>query len=53
MITLKEGAHIPNVRPYRYPYYQNNEIEKIVGEMLQTGMIRPSISPFSSPVILV
>lgn len=52
-ITLKEGDHIPNVRPYRYPYYQKNEIEKIVGELLQAGIIRPSVSPFSIPVILV
>lgn len=52
-IVLKEGAHIPNIRPYRYPYYQKYEIEKIVKEMLHAGIIRPSTSPFSSPVILV
>ena len=50
---LKEGASIPNIRPYRCPYYQKNEIEKIISKMLQTGVIRPSTSPFSSPVILV
>ncbi|WVY93275.1 hypothetical protein V8G54_032363 [Vigna mungo] len=52
-ILLQEGGQIPNIRPYRYPYYQKNEIEKIVGEMLQAGVIRPSHSQFSSPVILV
>lgn len=52
-IVLKEGAQIPNIRPYRYPYYQKNEIENIVKEMLHAGIIRPSNSPFSSPVILV
>ncbi|XP_058786123.1 uncharacterized protein LOC131660807 [Vicia villosa] len=34
-IVLKTGATIPNLRPYRYPFYQKNEIEKIVMKMLQ------------------
>ena len=52
-ILLKEGASIPNIRPYKYSYYKKNEIKKIISEMLQTGVIRPSTSPISSPVILV
>ena len=27
-IDLRPGAIPPNIRPYRYPYYQKNEIEK-------------------------
>lgn len=38
-----------NIRPYRYPYFQKQEIEVQVESMLQTGIIRPSTSPFSSP----
>ena len=52
-ITLKEGANIPNLRPYRYPHYQKTEIEKLVNDMLNSGIIRPSISPYASPIILV
>jgi hypothetical protein len=52
-ILLKPDANIPNLRPYRYPSYQKNEIEKIVKEMMQAGIIRHSTSPYSSPVLLV
>ena len=52
-ITLKERAESINVRPYRYAYFQKAEIEKQVHEMLNSELIQPSTSPFSSPVLLV
>ncbi|XP_042958052.1 uncharacterized protein LOC122293563 [Carya illinoinensis] len=52
-IPLKEGTGPVSVRPYRYPHYQKNEIENIVRDLLKTGVVRPSQSPFSSPVLLV
>lgn len=52
-IRLKPDAAILNLSLYRYPFYQKNEIEKIVGDMLQVGIIRHNTSPFPIPVILV
>ena len=42
-----------NVRPHKYVYLQKNEMEKMVIEMLNFGIIRVSHSPYSSPMILV
>lgn len=53
LITLKEGSNPVTSNPYKCPYIQNNEIEKIVKEMLESGIIRHSSSPFASPVLLV
>jgi len=52
-ISLKEGIEPVNVQPYRYAYFQKAKIEKKVQEMLNSGLIRPSTSPFSSLVLLV
>ena len=43
----------PNIRPYRYPYSQKSEIEHMVDEMLEAGIIRPSQSSSSTLVVMV
>ncbi|KAL4351905.1 hypothetical protein GQ457_06G037700 [Hibiscus cannabinus] len=52
-IVLKEGTQPVNLRPYRFPHHQKNEVEKQISEMLAASIIRTSKSPFASPCLLV
>ena len=52
-IHLIPGSVAPNIRLYRYPYAQKSEIERMVAEMLEAGIIQPSQSSFFAPVVLV
>jgi hypothetical protein len=52
-IHLIPGSVPPNIRPYRYPYGQKSEIERMVEEMLEAGIIRPIQSSYSAPVVMV
>lgn len=52
-ITLKENSIPKHQYPYRASYSQKDVIKKIVNEMLQTGIIRNSQRPFTSPMIMV
>ncbi|XP_019417272.1 PREDICTED: uncharacterized protein LOC109328313 [Lupinus angustifolius] len=53
VIPLVEGTSPIKVKPYRYAHSHKNEIERMIREMLHEGIIQPSSSPFSSPVLLV
>lgn len=52
-IHLSPGATPVNIKPYRYPHYQKEAMTNIIADMLQDGIIQPSTSPYSSPVLLV
>jgi len=52
-IPMKEGAQAINLRPYRYSGVQKDILEKMVDEMLESGIIQQSNNPFTSPVVLV
>lgn len=40
-------------KTYRYPYIHKNEVRNQIQEMLESGIIRPSNSPYSDPIWIV
>lgn len=52
-IILKQGVRPVNVKPYRYPHYIKGEIEKLITNLLQSGVVQPSSSPYFSPILMV
>ena len=52
--TIDTGSAEPiQVPPRRVPFHKREEIRRQVDEMLETGIIEPSESSWSSPVVLV
>ncbi|MCO5548947.1 hypothetical protein L7F22_002411 [Adiantum nelumboides] len=47
------GSSPPNKPPYRVSQAQQEEIMRQVNGLVEKGMVRPSSSPFCSPVLLV
>lgn len=52
-IHLTPNSEPVNLKPYRYPHFQKEAMAKLIADMLKEGIIRPSTSPYSSPVLLV
>ncbi|MCO5573398.1 hypothetical protein L7F22_027169 [Adiantum nelumboides] len=52
-IELIPGSSPPNKPPYRVSQAQQEEIMRQVNELVEKGMVRPSSSPFCSPILLL
>ncbi|GKD69912.1 reverse transcriptase [Tanacetum coccineum] len=52
-IPLLDNSTPVNIRPYRHPPTQKDVIEAMVTRLLESGVIRESHIPFSSPIVMV
>lgn len=51
---IKTTDNIPvYIKPYRLPFESQKEVQKQVEDLLEQGIIRPSTSPWSSPILIV
>ena len=53
VIHLIQKSLPPKNKPYRYLYAQKSDLECMVEEMLESGIIQPSQSCFSSLIVMV
>jgi len=53
LIDLVPGASLPNRPAYRCNLEEAKEIQRQVGELLEKGYVRESLSPYSVPTLLV
>jgi len=44
---------LKRMRAYRVPEVFKPDVEKQIGELLDMGLIRPSVSPMASPIVCV
>ena len=53
VIDLVDGAEPVSKFPYRLNKVHEEELERQLGELLDRGFIRPSVSPFAAPILFV
>ena len=51
-INIEEGKGPTIIRPYRHSFKQKSELEKMIEELLDMGVIVESTSPYSAPIVL-
>ena len=53
-MEIDTGDHPPfNMKPYRLPLSKRVLVDREIDQMLASGVITPSASPYSSPVVLI
>nr|GFB29219.1 hypothetical protein [Tanacetum cinerariifolium] len=52
-IPLVPNTPLINIRPYKHPPNQKGAVEVMVQELMASGVIRDSQSPYSSPIFMV
>ena len=53
-MRINTGDHPPiKLRPYRPPVHKRKLVKEAVKEMMDSGMIERSKSPWSSPIVIV
>ena len=50
--AINNNDIVTYVRPYKTPMTQRPIIKQFIDEMLENRIIRPSVSPYSSPIVL-
>ena len=53
VIKLKDPTKVVSIPPYRMPYHLQDVAKEYVENLLKANIIRRSVSPFSSPLMLV
>lgn len=53
-MNIEVNSKVPVVyRPYRLSHMEREKVRGMIGEMLEAGVIRDSVSEYASPIILV
>ena len=52
-IHIEEGAKPPSRSPYHIGLAKHDEMEEQLRDLLAQGFIRPSASPYGSPILFV
>ena len=53
-MTIDTGDHQPiRQKPYRTPFSERPKIDKALDDMIKAEIIRPSTSPWASPIVIV